>query len=1051
MVKKIDTTESDRTGDKRIKNISSVSGAITERVNREANKASKYLDDKASNRGSLSSIDRVLKNLAEATTTLSSGMRYITEETAKGVRSIGAGGARAVGEYAKVISEDISINKQSLMVTTIGKISPIVGYSVAKMMETTVFKNMISRMKEGLGKALSSVSSRFRKLAGAGWEKFKGILPFRKKKGVKEKIPKMAKGGYVKKGGMAELHAAEVVTPVEKIVGTIVNQVNNRMDVLTQDKAGNRKALLKESFHDAMNETLGRQSPLERISNYTFRTANVLAPISGAFTFLRLMFSNMITKLGPFTRFFWYGLRTLRSTVMLPIRILLKKRGGPLKPRGNIITDMVTSSFSQQNILADYMPVIARNTNDTANALVGLLSHVTGKAMSRDGIEKQESWSVGGKLAKLAYKSITALPTMMATGIVNKLGSMAGEDSWVGKGAASLTRKRSMGEEWKKTKESLAAKKDRMTELVGAGASRAWGKTGGRFFKGKKEDYSKMLPVPYKPPGGKLLSAPMAGPSSKMTVEISRAMYKKVDKIISQQKQTIYAIRRGNLTARRVAKSQARRDVIGKMIMPIAISMLTKLQNLFTGGGLLKLFGGGGPSTLLGGFLKQFFGGAAFAGAATLIAWKVTKAIINRREAKEEKIRKKKEGIDQKLNKAQTSRISALRDKTTDVAGKVRAKHEIKMTTAMQLGDIAKKRDKNKGFWGRMDSATIDVGQKQFMTENMDYYAGLGFVTVNNYRIKWNKRGGFRSMNWGENPLEYGRLREAKFFKDLKRETKGRMTSEADLYAQVDAKQFEERMKWAKVRLGKGAKDYITDKTLKAGELSERITGYFPFPVNLLGMLSNEVIMSHPTAVVEAAEIVLTSGKYTKNIVGEGMWAAAKLVMASKSKILEWSDNREQMMADIKGGGVNALAKLRNTKHSFNSMISNVQKGYGGSIDPSLKKVIADKRAELSKQYGGVIPTEVKEKFNNFKFDQKTVAAMGMTSELSAAEKMGNMTAEIKDAVASGVQSSQKLITSFVDNSQRSAQVENSGGGAMATAKSYMDDAAQSIMLGNVK
>lgn len=278
--------------DRRIRNISIAAGAMSEKAKRSAAAASKnarlvevserYGTEKGGKK-SISTIDRVLGNLARSTEYLAEGVKNITVETARGVRSISIGGAQAVSEYAKAIGEDINVNKQSMMVDAIGRVTPLIGYAVAKMMETTVFRNMIAKMKEGLGKALSSVGDRFRRLASIGWEKGKefvasirdkfsrsrGVATVKKKKAsgaekaystqreallsaisdakvakearkslseqakktknIEKQVPHMAKGGFVTKGGMARVHAAEIVQPADKLIEQIVEMVDKRL------------------------------------------------------------------------------------------------------------------------------------------------------------------------------------------------------------------------------------------------------------------------------------------------------------------------------------------------------------------------------------------------------------------------------------------------------------------------------------------------------------------------------------------------------------------------------------------------------------------------------------------------------------------------------------------------------------------------------------------------------------------------------------------------------------------------------------------------------
>ncbi|MBW2994478.1 hypothetical protein KY315_03590, partial [Candidatus Woesearchaeota archaeon] len=234
----------------------------------------------------LSSVDTTIRNIAKASANLAQLSKTVTFETARGVKKITVGGIKSIQEsasqYTKAISEDINWNKQNMMIGAMGRVSPIVGYFVAKMFNTTVMQNMVYKLKEKLNLALSSVSNRFKQIAGQGWEKtkeiFSGMANKVFKKGVvrtkvvsekerdkKEKktlvekakeakvIPHLQEGGFVSKEGVVKVHAGEVVQPVEKVVEQIVDQVNKRMDKQqgSEDVYQKHEAMARAKFFDA--------------------------------------------------------------------------------------------------------------------------------------------------------------------------------------------------------------------------------------------------------------------------------------------------------------------------------------------------------------------------------------------------------------------------------------------------------------------------------------------------------------------------------------------------------------------------------------------------------------------------------------------------------------------------------------------------------------------------------------------------------------------------------------------------------------------------------
>lgn len=1057
MVKKIDPRDirdAQQAGDKKIKNISTVTQVVTERANKEAARATKYLDDKVSNKSSISSIDRVLKNLADATSTLTSGMRYITAETAKGVKSITYGGAQAVNEYAKAVSQDINVNKQALMVTTIGKISPIVGYSVAKLMETTVFKNMISRMKEGLGKALSSVSSRFKKLAGAGWEKFKSILPFRSKeaKALKEKVPKMASGGFVKKGGMAEIHAAEVVSPVNKIVGTIVDQVEKRTSFLhSGEKLKQQKLLVKEAITDSLQELQGKRPVLERIADNTFQTRQAIAPIGGVMGFFKMVLGNVVSRLGPFTRFFLYSLRTLQRTIMFPLRFMLRKRGGALRPTGNMVKDMMMSSFSQQNLLADYLPAIASNTNDTANAVVGLFSHVSGQNLRREDMEKKRSWSIAGVLAKTAYKGTVGLAAKGAGALAKQL--------LPEKLAETLTKERTIKGEIQRGKEKALEGGRRL----GGVASRA-GKSVLRRL-GWKERPQDIREEEEAKRAGRGLPLTRAS-------RVSPRLLKKLSTIID----LLRSLNRINARSSRFQRRRARRaaDTTGflmKMIIPIGgmiLPIVMKLGGLLSGGigGLFKAVGGGGklllnvfkaiPKGALASVLGPALGLAAAGGIGYMIGKPIGDAINKRLKEKWVEDSKKRQSIEAKMAPQESARFKALTSKEGSIDEKVQAAHATKMTTSLKL-EFSKQRESKIGMWASTsDMMAIDTAQKEFMSNHMDEYLSYGFVTVNAARHKFLDRGGFRGIGAFEDPLEYGKKREQAFFNFLRKTNEGNRKTEAELYAEVGAEGFRRRSKYARVELSEQTKNRIESGMLRTGELTEKVTAYLGFPINLLGMLTNEVLMNHPRDIIRASELVLTSGKYTKNMVGEGIWKAAQLVKNKKKRLIAWAEMKDKAQQ----AGLNSLSGLGalygKVSGGFSGLIKSAQEGMaGGGIlwNPAVAVTSSGRKIALAENGPEIVlplPPELAERLSGFRIDKGAVASMGINKEMGMYERLNRGFDNLAGAVISGSQAASSVVTSFVDSSQKSAQVQNSNSGNESRSKFYYDDSVDSILRGRI-
>jgi len=219
----------------RIGNISNVSKTVANMqkdVQQRLTETKKAVDDSQSISAVQKSMTTVLDKLAGTVAALSTGVKTITVDTAKATKD-------AIGQYGKAVGEDISFNKQNVVAMALAKSTPIYGYFVAKFMETDVFKKAAERMKTSIGKAFGSLAGMFRR--------------GKKGPGADTNIPKMQKGGYVKRGGLTELHAGEIVAPIEKILSRIDESITTTKDLVkitdkaTMKMTGSFKGYMKSS------------------------------------------------------------------------------------------------------------------------------------------------------------------------------------------------------------------------------------------------------------------------------------------------------------------------------------------------------------------------------------------------------------------------------------------------------------------------------------------------------------------------------------------------------------------------------------------------------------------------------------------------------------------------------------------------------------------------------------------------------------------------------------------------------------------------------------
>ena len=192
------------------------------------------------------SYNSVLKGLGNTINKLAWGVKHITTETARATKD-------AIGQYARAVGEDISINKTNAVAMALSGASPIFGYFASKFMETDVFQKTADKIKEKLGQAVSGGFSRLGRMAGIG----------KKVKYEEEDIPHMQRGGYVKKGGVIKVHAAEVVMPAEKIM----KQIDKAKDSAISRQMGTTMGDMSETLTDIQEE----------ISETQDKTGNILS------------------------------------------------------------------------------------------------------------------------------------------------------------------------------------------------------------------------------------------------------------------------------------------------------------------------------------------------------------------------------------------------------------------------------------------------------------------------------------------------------------------------------------------------------------------------------------------------------------------------------------------------------------------------------------------------------------------------------------------------------------------------------------------------------
>ena len=289
--------------------------------------------------------DGVVRNLGKTIQNLSIGVKNITTDTAKAT-------AGAINQYGKAIGEDISVNKQNTMVMALAKATPLFGYFAAKFMETDVFQSSAKKIKDQVTGTLSSAG-----------ESLGNVFKKKQSQDMGAALPpKLQEGGFIKKGGMIEVHAAEVVTPVDKLLDRI-------------DPAGGEKVIEKLSAIHAELKIAGREGS-ETQQELLKSTNELRAAMIGSADRIQIGWQKTILENPAFRAMTTFS-QLMDTVVKAPFKAIFGIRGGYL---GDVRRATRTSNIYQQqvNVLAliytkgmTFLRNIQKYTKVTAEALVG--------------------------------------------------------------------------------------------------------------------------------------------------------------------------------------------------------------------------------------------------------------------------------------------------------------------------------------------------------------------------------------------------------------------------------------------------------------------------------------------------------------------------------------------------------------------------------------------------------------------------------------------------------------------------------------------------------
>jgi hypothetical protein len=300
-----------------------------------------------------SAYDSVVDNLGKTIRNLSIGVKNITTDTAKATSDV-------ISQYGAAVTEDININKQNTMAMALSRATPLFGYFAAKFMETDVFKDAAQKMKDRVTSSLVSAG-----------QSLKNVFTGNKVEDD-EGVPKMAKGGYVRKGGMVEVHAAEIVSPIEKIL-QLVEESNNNEQVVEQ--------LVKINKTISKTSTSSKKEQRELLKSLNELKVGLIGTVSQ----MQIHWQRFLLE-HPSLKAMLTFAQTMKSVISSPFSLLFAARGGfagdvRRATRSNNIFEqqvgLLTIIYSKG---MTFLRNIDKYTKVTAEALVGQeVSPVTSK------------------------------------------------------------------------------------------------------------------------------------------------------------------------------------------------------------------------------------------------------------------------------------------------------------------------------------------------------------------------------------------------------------------------------------------------------------------------------------------------------------------------------------------------------------------------------------------------------------------------------------------------------------------------------------------------
>jgi hypothetical protein len=443
-------------------------------VSRTINQMQKEVDQKVSetklNVGDYDRIQEVQNSMLKVLSSLSGTIAQIGRGFGKVATGTATAGKDLISQYGKAISEDISFNKQNVIAMSLARATPLFGYFASKFMQTDVFRSAAAKMRGNISEALGTAASKFKEGVGGFFDKLKitsrkerpiktiresAEEPIKKKKVTEkpvrtpaEEIPKMQRGGYVERAGLAMVHPAEVVMPIEKVLSKIDESISVSRELATITKKAQLRTMANlstyvkgveklekvgmfKSFLRAMHSVQTRYTEPANIR--MLRAVLAIQDSMGATlgTWPQVWQKMLVEH--PTFRNIMFSLKAMKKLIGTPIDLVyqvFKSRGGY---QGHLSKAKNPMQAAAENIGLVYtegmwrLDNIAKFTRATAEATRDLSSAVTGKKYSPLEGMGTRVWSLFSLARKIVNFGGKWLPPVIGRVLLGERGWKAGK------------------------------------------------------------------------------------------------------------------------------------------------------------------------------------------------------------------------------------------------------------------------------------------------------------------------------------------------------------------------------------------------------------------------------------------------------------------------------------------------------------------------------------------------------------------------------------------------------------------------------------------------